>query len=521
MDKEELKTAKEIELVEDSTKESASGIQNKDEYVPGEPSLDDTDGGALFGEATVQTFQSESGHIRESAHAPSQEDRLVGKIVGGHYEILSLIGQGGMSQVYKAKHLLLKRNVALKFLAVGRQFDAKSIARFQKEAEAASELQHLNICSTREFGVNEEGIPFLVMDYVQGTSLGEMLLKEKTLSKHQSIEIMTGLCAGLEHAHERGVIHRDIKPANIILTRDKAGAGVVKIVDFGIAKLIREDESGPNLTQTGEVFGTPKYMSPEQCLGSKVDQRADIYALGCIFYEMLAGQPPFCDESAIKILFAHVNDEAPSLSDRCGKEIQAILRRCLEKDPSKRYQKVSELLTDLQAAKDGRSLVHARQKQSEKAKNVLAGVTLLAVIGLFVFMFTTLNQGYESTTESRKVWDVVHKQAIAFKQQNDLASAERELEKSLEIARNSRNDSILALTLQELSEVESAQGKTAEALEHRKSLDDKLKVGGMSRYFGAIALLLIGLGVFLFVFALLVFGKQKNTTLAEIFTKKK
>jgi serine/threonine protein kinase len=524
VDKKDLKTAKEIELVENRSIEITIETQDNNDVVFGNQSVDDTDGGTTYGDATVQGIQSDDRQTEKTTPVPFQEASLVGKIVGGHYEILSLIGHGGMSRVYKAKHLLLRRNVALKFLAVGRQFDAKSLARFQKEAEAAAELQHTNICSTREFGVNEDGIPFLVMDYVEGTSLGDILSTEKKLSKNQAIEIMTGLCAGLEHAHAQGVIHRDIKPANIILTKDKANSDIVKIVDFGIAKLIREDESGPNLTQTGEVFGTPKYMSPEQCLGSKVDQRADIYALGCIFYEMLAGHPPFCDESAIKILFAHVNDQPPALGDLCGKEIQAIVRRCLEKDASKRYQNVSELLTDLQAVKDGRSLIHARQRKEGKAINVKAVVVFTTVISLLFILFTTLNQAYESSAEIRKQWDVVHSQAATYKQRNDLVAAEKELEKSLEIAKTGHEGSIIALTLQELSEVESALGRASEAQEHKQALEQRIKRGDrgeMSKFFFQIATLLIGFGILMSVFSLLAFSKHKNKTLAEIFSKKK
>ncbi|MBC7996675.1 MAG: serine/threonine protein kinase [Leptolyngbya sp.] len=343
MKEKKLKTANEIELVDSSSAESADKIQSpRDANFESQP-FDNTLESNQAGDETSLAQESPkemASFIKANRTAP-QEDNLVGKIIGGHYEILAFIGQGGMSRVYKAKHLLLKRYVAIKLLAFDRQFDSRSLARFQKEAEAAIELQHLNICSTREFGVNEEGSPFLVMDYLEGTSLADILSNETHLPQQRALDIMEGICAGLEHAHAAGVIHRDIKPANIILAKDKSGSEAVKIVDFGIAKLIREDESGPDLTQTGEVFGTPKYMSPEQCLGKKVDQRADIYALGCIFYEMLSGFPPFCNDSSIQILFAHVNDEPASLKPSCGKQVQAVLDRCLKKDASQRYLNVS------------------------------------------------------------------------------------------------------------------------------------------------------------------------------------
>ncbi len=520
MDREDLKTAKEIELVESGSKANAEKIQNKLDASFDSRSIEDTVSSNHAEEETLSLNESDAGPLdtKGAIRTSGEEDRLVGKIIGGHYEILSLIGQGGMSLVYKAKHLLLKRNVAIKLLTVGRQFDKKAIARFQTEAESAAGLQHLNICSTREFGINEEGIPFLVMDYVEGTSLGDTLFEEKKLSREKSIEIMTELCAGLEHAHAQGVIHRDIKPANIILAKNKSGGETVKIVDFGIAKLIREDEAGPNLTQTGEVFGTPKYMSPEQCLGSRVDQRADIYALGCIFYEMLSGHPPFCDESSIQILFAHVNNEPASLSQSCGKQIQAILDRCLKKDVSQRYQNASQLLADLKALKSGSSLVHARP-QGVQPKTLIAVGTLAALICVFIFVFTSMSQGRKSTAEYTKTWKAMHEEAATYKA-HDLPAAERLLEESLKIAKESRSESIIALTLQELSDVEGAQGKTSEAEEHRKALESRIKFGDLPKFFLQIAFLLICVGLALMIFILVVFGK-KQTSLQDIFSRKK
>lgn len=518
MDREELKTAHEVELVENGLEVNAAKTQNKQESNFDNQPVDDTVSNQLNDETLSVNESAAEAAVLKDTMQMKDEDRLVGKIIGGHYEILSLIGQGGMSVVYQARHLLLKRNVAIKLLTVGRQFDKKAIARFQTEAESAAGLQHPNICSTREFGVNEEGIPFLVMDYVEGISLGDKLFEENKLSQAKAVEIMFGLCAGLEHAHEKGVIHRDIKPANIILAKEKSGGETAKIVDFGIAKLIREDESGPNLTQTGEVFGTPRYMSPEQCLGNKVDQRADIYALGCIFYEMLSGHPPFYSDSSIQILFAHVNNQPASLSQSCGKEIQAILDRCLRKDVSQRYQSVSQLLADLQALRSGGSLVHARPP-GVRPKTIIAVGTLAAFCCLFVFIFTSMGQGRRSTAEYTKKWTALHNEAVTRKAA-DLPGAERLLEQNLKIARESRSESLIALTLQELAEVEKSQGKAEEANEHRTALETRIKVGDIPKFFLQIALLLLGVGLTLVIFTFVIFGKSQKS-LQDIFGEKK
>ena len=543
MDKDDLKFAQDIELVEDYKSLSDDTFCSDDMFSGGDtppddddslPGNDDTlhgDDDTLSGDETLSSDDDFSaGSIpRPKARKNATKlkgtaydvDRLVGKVVGGHYQILSYLGEGGMSRIYKAKHLHLNKEVAIKFLAVGRQFDAKSIARFQKEANAASELQHPSICSTREFGVDENGIPYLVMDYVEGISLSELLWKERTVQPPQAIDIMIGVCRGLEHAHQQGVIHRDIKPANIILTKDRSGLDAVKLVDFGIAKLIRDDESGPDLTQTGEVFGTPKYMSPEQCLGKSVDQRADIYALGCIFYEMYAGRAPFYNESALQILFSHINDHPQEIIDKCGKNVQAILDRCLQKDPARRYQRVSELLADLEAVRAGRPPVYAQYKTSLDPKTIISMVILTVTMSVIIFAFTTLTSTHQKTMSDTASWEAAHSKAVEYRTRNKFIAAEPALEESLAIAKNSRNESLIALTLQELSDVETALGKTHQAAEHKKSLTSKIKVNSISNLFMGLAFLLIALGSVIAISAFLLFGKSNQAIVSEFFKNKR
>lgn len=537
VDKDDLRIAQDIELV-DSDFEIAeepdlheNNVDSAERPKPADHTFDDdtfSGDDTLSGDLTLSDGDevvsggapaSERTLDAKKAADDSDFDRLIGKVVGGHYLILCRVGAGGMSRVYRAKHLLLNKEVALKFLAVGRQFDSKAIARFQKEATAASELQHPSICTTREFGVDEDGIPFLVMDYVEGRSLSDLLWIEETLDPPQALDIMIGICRGLEHAHAQGVIHRDIKPANVILTRDRAGLDAVKLVDFGIAKLIRDDESGPDLTQTGEVFGTPKYMSPEQCLGKPVDQRADIYSLGCIFYEMFAGKAPFCNESALQILFSHINDQPQSILEKCGRNVQAIIDRCLQKDPAQRYQRVSDLLTDLEAVKGGKSLVFAQYKRSVDAKILISSIVLATAIALCAFAISALHSTHEENLKDAAMWEAAHNKAVEFRTSNKIIAAEAALEESLAIAKNSRNESLVALTLQELSDVETALGKTHEAAEHKKALSNKIKLHGISHSFLMVAFALIGVGSALLAMAYLVLGKDQRTL--EEFLKNK
>jgi len=516
VDKKDLKTAKEIELVEnDSQLKLADSSLTEDNTVKSDHTLGDVQTQKNIQFANEK--QVNCDNISADTNNFAQPDHLIGKVIGGHYEIISKIGHGGMSTVYKAKHQLLTRDVAIKFLTVGRQLDGKAHQRFQEEARAAVGLQHSNICSTREFGINEDGTPYLVMDFLEGKSLGELIKQEEKLTQAQAIELMLGVCSGLKHAHESGVIHRDIKPANIIIAKDKNGSDVIKIVDFGIAKLIREDDSGPNLTQTGEVFGTPKYMSPEQCHGRKVDQRADIYALGCILYEMLSGQPPFNNESAIQILFAHVNNEPAALANDVSKDMKVIIDRCLQKEPASRYQTVSELMADLAAVKSGAPLIHGRLGKTSKAPHVALLLGVLTMLSVVVVMFAGFVINSQSANNFATEWETSHNKAISLRQSHDLAGAESQLEKCLEIAENSRNESLIGSALQELANVEEAQGKTAEAAAHKKTLDDKIKVNGTKKFLLTTAFALIGLGLMIFIGSIVLFSPSRNRVLKDVF----
>ncbi len=279
---------------------------------------------------------------------PLDSGSLVGTVLGGRYEILDVIGDGAMGRVYLAKHQLMKRQVAVKMMHPQLVSGKAALKRFQKEAELASSLNHPNILTVYDFGVTEAGSPYLVMDYLQGRELLHILKDEKTLPVKRSLHIFKQVCTGLGHAHDKGVVHRDLKPSNIMLVRLDEDDNFVKILDFGIAKQLNPSESSiDNLTRTGEVFGTPHYMSPEQCRAQEVDGRADIYALGCVMYQTLTGELPITGGDLIECLYKHVNEMprpfkfvAPDLD--LSPELEALVFKAMAKNPEDRFQTMLE-----------------------------------------------------------------------------------------------------------------------------------------------------------------------------------
>ncbi len=281
------------------------------------------------------------------------KDSLIGTTLAGRYKILSKIGRGGMSVVYKGQHLLMDRIVAIKMLHADLISDPVTISRFQQEAKAVSSLTHPNVILIYDFGLSSQGLPYLVMDYLQGDSLSDIVKRQGHLPVKRCIEIFTQACDALTHAHHKGIIHRDIKPANIMLTIDEDKHEIVKVVDFGIAKMLpRDGEEAIKLTQTGEIFGTPLYMSPEQIMGKPLDVRSDIYSLGCVIYESLTGRPPCLGSNAVDTMNKHLVQEPPHFADALPEEyipeaIEAVVWQALAKDPDKRYQTMNELKQDL------------------------------------------------------------------------------------------------------------------------------------------------------------------------------
>lgn len=284
---------------------------------------------------------------------PIVKEPKAGDIFAGRYEILGVIGDGGMGKVYKARHSLMKRLVAIKMLLPHLVQNAAALKRFTQEAQAASALKHPHILYVHDFGISEDGIPYLVMDFLEGVNLSSLLQEQGFLPEKRAVNIFLQACSALAHAHSKGVIHRDIKPANIMLIEYEGQSDFLQIVDFGIAKLLQPDGS-EQLTQTGEVFGSPLYMSPEQCRGKELDTRSDIYSLGCVFYRTLSGHPVFSGRDAMECMYKQVNEAPCRFADVCPElaisaNLEEIVFKAIAKDPEQRFQTMAEFKEALEA----------------------------------------------------------------------------------------------------------------------------------------------------------------------------
>jgi serine/threonine protein kinase len=232
----------------------------------------------------------------------------------GRYRIDSVLGKGGMGRVYKGEHTGIGKAVAIKVLHSKLGGSREAAQRFQREALASGRLDHANIVGVSDFGVLEDGSLYLVMEALEGETLGDRLQREKRIPWPEALEIVRGVLAGLRHAHDRGVVHRDIKPDNVFLAV-KDGERVVKILDFGIAKLVAGDTNDPASTRTGLTVGTPAYLSPEQAVGGAITSASDLYSMSVVLYEMLTGRAPFEDTDPLAMLTAHVSRDVPTFAE--------------------------------------------------------------------------------------------------------------------------------------------------------------------------------------------------------------
>lgn len=303
-----------------------------------------------------------------------------GTIIGGVYIVEHLIGQGGMGLVYRVRHKSLGRINALKVLDRA-LVDEKNWKRFQIEAKSISSLSHPCFVQVYDLALHEGNQPYYVMDFLDGVTLDEVL-REGPLASKQAIELFLNVADGLSFAHRHGVIHRDLKPANIFIETKVDGSQVVKILDFGIAKLVGIDREEQSLTSLGDVFGSPFYMSPEQCLGEPVDARSDIYSLGCSLFEAVAGRPPFDGQLPTAIVEAHISQTCPRLietaQDGLIPGLSEVVEKCLKKEPSERYQNVDKLVTDLKLVLSGdwakAQPLRTRKKQTAAYQNPRASL---------------------------------------------------------------------------------------------------------------------------------------------------
>lgn len=284
-------------------------------------------------------------------------DPMIGTMLPRHYRITGKLGRGAMSMVYGGIYEPLNQPVAIKLLKSHLVSDLPTFKRFQQEAKTAGALEHPNIVGILDFGVTDQGVPYLIMELLQGESLSERLKRCKSMPVDSVISLFAQAGDALQYTHERGIIHRDVKPSNILIVLEH-GEDMVKIVDFGIAKMqTMEGGTGgaAELTATGEVFGTPLYVSPEQAMGRPLDSRADIYSLGCVMYEALAGVPPFNAPTAFDVIRMQITENAKPIEDarpdlHIPPSLAVAIERAMAKDPNARYQTMAELLADLQQA---------------------------------------------------------------------------------------------------------------------------------------------------------------------------
>jgi len=288
-------------------------------------------------------------------------------LVLGNYEILEKLGQGGMGQVYRAKHRRMGRIVCLKVLRSSGRRSSETVERFRREIKVISSLDHPNFVIAHDAD-EADGIQFLVMEYVEGQDLSRLVLDGGPLGRQEALELIRQTADALDHAHDQGVIHRDIKPQNLMLTPDEYGesAGHLKVLDLGIARLNSVSGSDDGMTRvtmttTGAIVGTVDYMSPEQAINSRhADARSDIYSLGCTLYFLLTGKTLHAGETLMERLIAHRERPVPRLSDEmetADRDLEAVFRRMVARDPEKRYQTMAELLADLDAMLSGQRLV--------------------------------------------------------------------------------------------------------------------------------------------------------------------
>ncbi len=275
------------------------------------------------------------------------------RLLGGRYELDGVVGRGGMAEVYRARDIRLDRIVAIKTLRTDLARDQIFQARFRREAQSAASLNHPSIVAVYDTGEDMATgvpVPYIVMEYVDGRTVRDLLQEGHRLLPERSLEIIDGVLRALDYSHQAGIVHRDIKPGNVMVTRN----GDIKVMDFGIARAMSDAQA--TMTQTAQVIGTAQYLSPEQARGERVDSRSDLYSTGCLLYELLTGRPPFTGDSPVAIAYQHVR-ENPVPPSRVDPDVpawaDAIVLKAMAKAPADRYQTAGDMRADLQRAASG------------------------------------------------------------------------------------------------------------------------------------------------------------------------
>jgi len=322
------------------------------------------------------------------------------KILGERYELGAMIGTGGMADVYLAQDVRLNRQVAIKILRSDLARDPSFVTRFNKEALSVAALNHPGIVSVYDSGKEDSpsgAMPYIVMEYVEGKTLREIVNKGERFALNRAVEITEGILIALQYSHKNGIIHRDIKPGNIMITDN----GDVKVMDFGIARALAD--TGATMTSTWNIIGTAQYLSPEQATGTQADARSDLYSVGCLLYELLAGRPPFTGDTPVAIAYQHVS--APlvpitEIQESLDPALNAFFSIALAKDANERYQSANAMLKDLKKLIKGEGITTQipKQMRKEKARNRIAALSIALVLLVGGVSYFILSPNQSSVT---------------------------------------------------------------------------------------------------------------------------
>lgn len=362
-------------------------------------------------DSDVELIDSDSanlGLIVESKPTISKHEPAESALpnLGEDLDVISFIGEGGMGFVYRVLDKRLDKEFAVKLLRKELARDQMKLARFKQEVDSATNLDHPNLVTVYHHAIAPDGTPYMVMDFVNGSSLAEMLTRDVFLEPMRANALFLQICDGVAHAHLNGVVHLDLKPSNVLVAQND-NVEIAKVSDFGIAQVMTDDSQ--QISQTEEIVGSLPYMSPEHCRGESLDYRSDVYSLGCLMYEVLTGKPPFVGENPVKTIMKHIQDKPPRLKSRLTRldipeGLEKIVLHCLEKNPEHRYQNTEELIKDLELVRDGAEPHIATQQElalksldgQERQKQVRIWLSIGFVGLCFYFahlsQFDTLNQ---------------------------------------------------------------------------------------------------------------------------------